>query len=121
MYAKWVQSWRDLPLKYNQWCSVMRWEKTTRPFLRTAEFLWQRATPSTAEEAQEETMQMLGVYRDFCEKNLAIRFYTAARRAKRKSLPARACDVFHRSDDAGRQGAAKRHEPQLRYELLRAV
>ena len=41
MYAKWVQSWRDLPMKYNQWCSVMRWEKTTRPFLRTSEFWWQ--------------------------------------------------------------------------------
>ena len=74
MYAKWVQSWRDLPLKYNQWCSVMRWEKTTRPFLRTAEFLWQEGhtVHATAEEAQEETMQMLHVYRDFCEKNLAI-------------------------------------------------
>ncbi len=70
MYAKWVQSWRDLPLKYNQWCSVMRWEKTTRPFLRTAEFLWQEGhtVHATAEEAQEETMQMLDVYRDFCEK-----------------------------------------------------
>ena len=56
MYAKWVQSWRDLPLKYNQWCSVMRWEKTTRPFLRTAEFLWQEGhtVHATAEEAQEE-------------------------------------------------------------------
>lgn len=41
MYSKWVQTWRDLPIKYNQWCSVMRWEKTTRPFLRTSEFLWQ--------------------------------------------------------------------------------
>ena len=41
MYAKWVQSWRDLPMKYNKWCNVMRWEKSTRPFLRTSEFLWQ--------------------------------------------------------------------------------
>ena len=47
MYAKWVQSWRDLPMKYNQWCNVMRWEKTTRPFLRTSEFLWQGVIPST--------------------------------------------------------------------------
>ena len=53
MYAKWVQSWRDLPMKYNQWCSVMRWEKSTRPFLRTSEFWWQEGhtVHATAEEA----------------------------------------------------------------------
>ncbi len=74
MYAKWVQSWRDLPLLYNQWCSVMRWEKTTRPFLRTAEFWWQEGhtVHATAEEAQEETLKMLGVYRDFHEEVLAM-------------------------------------------------
>ena len=55
MYSKWVQTWRDLPMKLNQWCSVMRWEKTTRPFLRTSEFLWQEGHTihATAEEAQE--------------------------------------------------------------------
>ncbi len=92
MYAKWVQSWRDLPLKYNQWCSVMRWEKTTRPFLRTAEFLWQEGhtVHATAEEAQEETMQMLGVYRDFCEKNLAIPVYCGQKSEKEKFAGARA-------------------------------
>ncbi|MGN1069192.1 MAG: aminoacyl--tRNA ligase-related protein, partial [Candidatus Fimadaptatus sp.] len=69
MYSKWVQSWRDLPMKYNQWCSVMRWEKTTRPFLRTAEFLWQEGHTihATAEESEQETMQMLEVYREFAE------------------------------------------------------
>ena len=74
MYAKWVQSWRDLPLKYNQWCSVMRWEKTTRPFLRSREFLWQEGhtAHATAEEAEARTIQMLNVYADFCEEVLAI-------------------------------------------------
>lgn len=74
MYAKWVNSWRDLPLKYNQWCSVMRWEKSYRPFLRTREFLWQEGHTihATPEEAQEETLQMLEVYRDFAENSLAL-------------------------------------------------
>ena len=86
MFAKWVQSWRDLPLKYNQWCSVMRWEKTTRPFLRTAEFLWQEGHTihATAEEAQEETMQMLGIYRDFCEQILSVPVYCGQKSDKEK-------------------------------------
>jgi prolyl-tRNA synthetase len=73
-YANIVHSYRDLPKLYNQWCSVVRWEKTTRPFLRTTEFLWQEGhtAHATAEEAQEETIRMLNVYEDFCEKVLAI-------------------------------------------------
>ena len=69
-----LQSWRDLPMKYNQWCSVLRWEKTTRPFLRGREFLWQEGHTihATAEEAKEETLQMLKVYADFCENCLAM-------------------------------------------------
>ena len=69
-----VHSWRDLPMKYNQWCSVLRWEKTTRPFLRGREFLWQEGHTlhRTAEEAQAETQQMLNVYADFCENYLAM-------------------------------------------------
>ena len=69
-----VHSWRDLPMKYNQWCSVLRWEKTTRPFLRGREFLWQEGHTlhATAEEAIEETEQMLEVYADCCEKLLAM-------------------------------------------------
>ena len=92
MYAKWVQSWRDLPLKYNQWCSVMRWEKTTRPFLRTAEFLWQEGhtVHATAEEAQEETMQMLHVYHEFCENVLAVPVYSGQKSDKEKFAGARA-------------------------------
>lgn len=73
-YAKVVQSYNDLPKLYNQWCSVVRCEKTTRPFLRTTEFLWQEGHTihATAEEAQEETVRMLNVYADHCEEILAI-------------------------------------------------
>jgi prolyl-tRNA synthetase len=73
-YKDIIQSWRDLPKLYNQWCSVVRWEKTTRPFLRSVEFLWQEGhtAHATPEEAQEETIRMLGVYADFCEEFLAI-------------------------------------------------
>jgi prolyl-tRNA synthetase len=74
MYAKWIQSWRDLPLLVNQWCNVVRWEKNTRPFLRTSEFLWQEGhtVHSTAEEAEEEARKMLDVYKDFVENELAV-------------------------------------------------
>ncbi len=73
-YANDVHSYRDLPKVYNQWCSVVRWEKTTRPFLRSREFLWQEGhtAHATAEEAEERTQQMLNVYADFCEEELAI-------------------------------------------------
>lgn len=73
-YAKEIQSYRDLPKLYNQWCSVVRWEKTTRPFLRSREFLWQEGhtAHATAKEAEERTILMLNVYADFCENVLAI-------------------------------------------------
>ncbi len=73
-YQKDITSYRDLPKVYNQWCSVVRWEKETRPFLRSREFLWQEGhtAHATAEEAEERTIQMLNVYADFCEQILAI-------------------------------------------------
>ncbi len=73
-YAKIINSYRDLPKLYNQWCSVVRWERTTRPFLRTREFLWQEGHTmhATAEEAVAETLQMLNIYADFCENDLAM-------------------------------------------------
>ena len=73
-YANIIHSYRDLPKLYNQWCSVVRWEKTTRPFLRTREFLWQEGHTmhATAEEAVEETLRMLNVYADVCENDLAM-------------------------------------------------
>ncbi|SHI86074.1 proline--tRNA ligase [Lutispora thermophila] len=74
MYSKWVQSYRDLPVLINQWANVVRWEKTIRPFLRTAEFLWQEGhtVHATEEEAQEETLKMLEVYRQVAEDELAM-------------------------------------------------
>lgn len=73
-YSKVVNSYRDLPMKYNQWCNVMRWEKETRPFLRSREFLWQEGHTihETREEAEEETLRMLNVYNDFFHDYLAI-------------------------------------------------
>ena len=86
MYAKWIQSWRDLPVLYNQWCNVVRWEKSTRPFLRTSEFLWQEGhtVHATYEEASEETMKMLDVYRDFAENVLAIPVFVGRKSEKEK-------------------------------------
>jgi len=74
MYSKWIESYRDLPVLINQWANVMRWEKVTRLFLRTAEFLWQEGhtAHATNDEAQEEVLRMLEVYRDFVENELAI-------------------------------------------------
>jgi prolyl-tRNA synthetase len=74
MYSKWVKSWRDLPILINQWANVVRWEKVTRPFLRTTEFLWQEGHTAheTEEEAQAETLRILELYKDFCENELAM-------------------------------------------------
>ena len=74
MYAKWIRSYRDLPVLINQWANVVRWEKRPRLFLRTTEFLWQEGhtAHATREEAQEETLRMLGVYADFAERDAAI-------------------------------------------------
>ena len=74
MYSKWIQSYRDLPVLINQWANVVRWEKVTRPFLRTTEFLWQEGHTAhrTGEEAQEEVIKMLNVYQDFVETEMAI-------------------------------------------------
>lgn len=86
MYAKWLQSWRDLPMMMNQWCNVVRWEKATRPFLRTSEFLWQEGHTlhATAEEAQEETLKMLEVYREFAENVLAIPVFCGRKSEREK-------------------------------------
>jgi prolyl-tRNA synthetase len=73
-YSNWIQSYRDLPILINQWCNVLRWEKVTRPFLRTAEFLWQEGhtVHATAEEAREEALRMLNVYRDCFYETMAL-------------------------------------------------
>lgn len=86
MYSKWMKSYRDLPILINQWANVVRWEKTTRPFLRTSEFLWQEGhtVHATEEEAMEETMKMLGVYKEFAETCLAIPVFTGRKTEKEK-------------------------------------
>lgn len=86
MYSRWIQSYRDLPVLINQWCNVVRWEKTTRPFLRTSEFLWQEGHTAhrNEEEAEEETLKMLEVYRDFVENDLAIPVVAGRKTEKEK-------------------------------------
>ena len=92
LYSKIVQSYRDLPKVYNQWCSVVRWEKTTRPFLRTMEFMWQEGhtAHATAEEAEARTEQMLNIYADFCEQYLAIPMIKGCKTDKEKFAGAEA-------------------------------
>ena len=86
MYAKWIQSHRDLPVLINQWANVVRWEKATRPFLRTMEFLWQEGhtAHATADEGREETERMLEVYRDFAENVAAVPVYAGRKSASER-------------------------------------
>ena len=91
-YKNIIQSYRDLPKVYNQWCSVVRWEKETRPFLRSREFLWQEGhtAHATAEEAEERTIQMLNLYADFCEEVLAMPVVRGQKTEKEKFAGAEA-------------------------------
>ena len=88
-YKNDIHSYRDLPKVYNQWCSVVRWEKTTRPFLRSREFLWQEGhtAHATAEEAEERTEQMLNLYADFCEECAGNAGYPRTARPIKRNLP----------------------------------
>ena len=123
MYSKWVQSWRDLPMKYNQWCSVLRWEKSTRPFLRTSEFLWQEGhtVHETAEEAQEETLQMLEIYRECAENVTGAAHLYVGPEVRQGEVRRRPRHLLHGSHDAGRQGAAGGYQPQLRHQFRRTL
>ncbi|NLM16936.1 MAG: proline--tRNA ligase [Candidatus Riflebacteria bacterium] len=86
MYSKWISSYRDLPVLINQWCNVVRWEKVTRPFLRTTEFLWQEGHTAhrTHEEAKEEVLQMLEVYKDVVQNDFAIPLVSGQKSEKEK-------------------------------------
>ena len=86
LYSKWLKSWRDLPIVYNQWCSVLRWEKETRPFLRSREFLWQEGHTihETEEEAKERTLKMLDTYANIIEELLAIPILKGMKTEKEK-------------------------------------
>ena len=120
-FARWVQSWRDLPVLINQWANVVRWEMRTRMFLRTSEFLWQEGhtAHATADEARDETLKMLEVYRDFAEECLALP-RRRRREARERALPRRRRDLFDRGDDAGRQGASGGHQPFPRHQFRAA-
>ncbi len=86
MYARWIESYRDLPILINQWCNVVRWEKATRPFLRTMEFLWQEGhtAHASADEARAETLAMLDVYREFAENVAAVPVYAGVKSASER-------------------------------------
>ena len=122
MYAKWIQSWRDLPVLINQWANVVRWEKVTRPFLRTTEFLWQEGHTAheTEAEAQEETLKMLGVYKEFAEER-ARDARDGRPEEQQREVRRRVQDVFHRGADGRRPGAAGRHVAQPRAELRQGL
>jgi prolyl-tRNA synthetase len=111
MFAKWVQSYRDLPLLYNQWANVVRWEMRTRLFLRTLEFLWQEGhtAHATHDEAQEETRRMLGVYRDFMEGWMAMPVVTGRKTDAEKfagALRTYSCEAMMQDNKALQAGTS---------------
>ncbi len=114
MYAQWVESYRDLPILINQWANVVRWEKATRPFLRTMEFLWQEGhtAHATAAEAREETLRMLDVYAHFA-REVAARTGVRRHQERERTVPGRRRNVFDRSADARRSRFAIGHVARL--------
>jgi prolyl-tRNA synthetase len=111
MFSKWVQSYRDLPLLYNQWANVVRWEMRTRLFLRTTEFLWQEGHTAHASEAEaeEETLRMLGVYREFMEEYLAIPVVTGRKSESEKfagALRTYTCEAMMQDNRALQNGTS---------------
>ena len=122
MYAKWIKSWRDLPVLINQWANVVRWEKVTRPFLRTTEFLWQEGHTAheTEDEAQDETLKILALYKEFVETELAMPVIDGQKSESEKFAGALA-HLLDRSADGRRPRAAGRHVAQPRPELREGV
>ena len=120
-FARWVQSYRDLPILINQWANVVRWELRTRLFLRTTEFLWQEGhtVHATEAEAREETMRMLDVYADFAEHTMAMPVIKGEKTAGER-FPGAVEHVHDRSDDAGPQGAAGGHVALLGQNFAKA-
>jgi prolyl-tRNA synthetase len=111
MFAKWVQSYRDLPLLYNQWANVVRWEMRTRLFLRTLEFLWQEGhtAHATHDEAEEEARRMLGVYRDFMEGFIAMPVVTGQKTESEKfagALRTYSCEAMMQDGKALQAGTS---------------
>ena len=122
MYAKWIKSWRDLPVLINQWANVVRWEKVTRPFLRTTEFLWQEGHTAheTADEAEEETLKILALYKEFAETRAGD---ARGRRhqERQREVRRRVAHVFDRGADGRRPRAAGGHVAQPRTEFREGV
>jgi prolyl-tRNA synthetase len=111
MFAKWVQSYRDLPLLINQWANVVRWEMRTRLFLRTTEFLWQEGhtAHATDAEAEEETRRMLGVYREFMEEWMAMPVVTGRKSESEKfagALRTYSCEAMMQDNRALQAGTS---------------
>src|SRR6187399_2863639 len=111
MYAKWIQSYRDLPVLINQWANVVRWEMRTRLFLRTTEFLWQEGhtAHATHDEAREETKRMLGVYRDFMEGYIAMPVVTGRKTDSEKfagALRTYSCEAMMQDNKALQAGTS---------------
>ncbi|HEU0076516.1 MAG TPA: proline--tRNA ligase [Longimicrobiaceae bacterium] len=111
MFSKWVQSYRDLPLLYNQWANVVRWEMRTRLFLRTTEFLWQEGhtAHATEAEAEEESLRMLGVYREFMEEYLAMPVVTGRKSESEKfagALRTYTCEAMMQDNRALQNGTS---------------
>ena len=118
LFAKWIQSHRDLPMLLNQWANVVRWELRPRLFLRTTEFLWQEGhtAHATYEDAQAETMLALEVYRAFMEETLAVAVATGGK-VRRRAVCRGRPHLHLRGADARRQGPADGDEPQPRPQL----
>ena len=111
MFAKWIQSWRDLPVLMNQWCNVVRWEMRTRLFLRTTEFLWQEGhtAHATEAEAQEETLRILGIYRRFMEEWMAMPVVTGLKTESEKfagALRTYSCEALMQDNKALQAGTS---------------
>ncbi len=111
MFAKWVQSYRDLPLLYNQWANVVRWEMRTRLFLRTMEFLWQEGhtAHATHDEAEEETLRILGIYREFMEQYMAMPVITGLKSEAEKfagALRTYSCEAMMQDNKALQAGTS---------------
>ena len=126
MYAKWIQSYRDLPLLINQWANVVRWEMRTRLFLRTTEFLWQEGhtAHATEEEAEEETLKMLGVYRSFAEEWMAMPVLTGRKTDGEKfagALRTYAIEALMQDNKALQAGTSPQPRPELRQGVRREV
>ena len=122
MYAKWIQSWRDLPVLINQWANVVRWEKVTRPFLRTTEFLWQEGHTAheTEQEALDETLKILALYKDVAENVLGMSVLDGLKSESEK-FAGRRPHLLDRGADGRLPGAAGRHLAPARAELRQGV